>query len=130
MKFYYQFAHEHEVWGNYMCRLRFLDSLTKKIVYSRDVFYHNLKQDNSKLYIYKAEENLVILNEYKRPELSQIVLLDFYENLVYRRDITQELVRDLFLLKDSSKVSFIKKEFKSDSFILEDIKLPFFKSWK
>jgi hypothetical protein len=131
MKIYYQKSNLKEVWGNYMCRIRFLNS-SGEIIYSRNVFYHNMKYSNKDLLFmyWISKENILILYEYLRPNVAELVLINFENNKVYRRSLfTDFSFTNFFALIDSEKVDYITNSNLAETFILEKIEIPIFHCW-
>lgn len=121
----YQQAFEHEVWSNYMTNIRFLDSFNK-VIYSRNTFYHNLGGIVSRDYFIPLTLGHILVYEYNRVNILELVVLDFNNHVAYRHKINNDL--NDFLSMDREQVVLIaKSKFTRTKFCQEKIELPLFK---
>jgi hypothetical protein len=77
-----------------------------------------------------SKENILILYEYLRPNVAELVLINFENNKVYRRSLfTDFSFTNFFALIDSEKVDYITNSNLAETFILEKIEIPIFHCW-
>ncbi len=127
---FYQMGFEHEVWGNYMCCLKFLNQ-NNKVAYSRNVLYHNLLWSNYTFpYFLPLTPNYLLVYEYKRPDLSELVILDFTELVAYRKALENNFDPRMFFAQSKKRIVETSKDsFQQFPFCEERIHLPFLKFW-
>jgi hypothetical protein len=131
MNIYIETVMEREVWGNFICNLRF--SSDSKILYSKNIDYHNMIRSGSakKFSTEILEFSSVILYEIDRSKgIYNIVFIDFLNLQVKKHLASNELFEKLSILGDKDKFKLINDQFQSSNFEIEAIKLPIFKSWK
>ena len=124
-------AFKHEVWSNYMCNLRFLNE-KNEILYSKNLFCTNLSDDLNEIYYFiKSKKfNCILLHEFRRPNISQLSLLNFTDSTV---TVLKNLNDNFFnsAIKDFEEGDFkiFNEKGVKSKFNNEKIKLPIFKIW-